>query len=140
METMERDAAYIASQCKFLRKKFGLTQENLAEIAGLTTRTIQEVENGRHVPDMQTLLSISRGVGFDVAMFSKPTPERERRQQEEIDGALRQTILVPTSPIRTANDFFSRNREWHAIMIDSAAVAAKDARADCDDLGMDGRS
>ncbi len=127
MEAMERDAEYIASQCKFLRKMFGLTQENLADAAGLTVRTIQKVESGKHVPDVQTLRSLARGVGFDVAVFTKPTPEQDKRQREEMARALRKTILVPTSPIRKANDFYSRNREWHAVMINSGAVEADDA-------------
>jgi len=63
METMERDAAYIASQCKYIRKMFALTQENLADAAGLTVRTIQKVESGRHTPDVQTLRSLARGIG-----------------------------------------------------------------------------
>ena len=54
METMERDAEYIASQCKYIRKIFSLTQENLADVSGLTVRTIQKVESGRHVPEVQT--------------------------------------------------------------------------------------
>ncbi|WP_299736057.1 helix-turn-helix transcriptional regulator [uncultured Roseobacter sp.] len=33
----------------------GLRQENLAEAAGLTVRTIQNVESGRRVPHVQTL-------------------------------------------------------------------------------------
>ena len=53
METMERDAEYIASQCKYIRKMFSLTQENLADASGLTVRTIQKVESGRHVPEVQ---------------------------------------------------------------------------------------
>ena len=48
METMERDAEYIASQCKYIRKMFSLTQENLADASGLTVRTIQKVESGLH--------------------------------------------------------------------------------------------
>ncbi|MGL4310781.1 MAG: helix-turn-helix domain-containing protein [Paracoccaceae bacterium] len=127
MEIMERDAEYIASQCKFLRKMFGLTQENLADTAGLTVRTIQKVESGKHVPDVQTLRSLARGVGFDVALFTKPTPEQEKRQEEEMARALRKTILVPTSPIKKANDFYSRNREWHAVMINAGAVEADGA-------------
>lgn len=127
METMERDAEYIARQCKYLRKMLGLTQENLADAAGLTVRTIQKVESGRHVPDVQTLRSITRSIRFDMAVFSKPTPEQEKRQEAEMARALRKTILVPTSPIRKANDFYSRNREWHAVMINAGAVEADDA-------------
>jgi transcriptional regulator with XRE-family HTH domain len=129
METMERDTAYIASQCKFLRRVLGLTQENLADAAGLTARTIQKVESGRHSPEVQTLRSIARSVGFDVAVFNKPTPEQEERQLREMERALRQTTLVPTSPIKKANDFYSRNRAWHAIMINAEAVEADDALA-----------
>lgn len=127
MEVMERNAEYIAAQCKYLRKMLGLTQENLADAAGLTVRTIQKVESGRHVPDVQTLRSIARGIGFDVTVFAKPTPEQEKRQQEEIERALKKTALVPTSPIKKANDFYSRNREWHALMINAEAVEADDA-------------
>lgn len=127
METMERDAEYIASQCKFLRKTLGLTQENLADAAGLTVRTVQKVESGKHVPDLQTLRSLARGVGFDVAVFTKPCPEQEQRQHDDMARALRKTILVPTSPIRRANDFYSRNREWHGLLINTGAVEADDA-------------
>lgn len=127
METMERNAEYIANQCKYIRKIFALTQENLADAAGLTVRTIQKVESGRHVPEVQTLRSLARALGFEVAIFSKPTPEQEKRQQEEIERALRKTMLVPTSPIKTPNDFYTRNREWHGLLIDSSAVEVDDA-------------
>nr|WP_284375406.1 helix-turn-helix transcriptional regulator [Sulfitobacter pacificus] len=106
-----------------------LTQENLADAAGLTVRTIQKVESERHSPDVQTLRSIARAIGFDVAVFDKPTPDQEKRQQEEMKRALRQTALVPTSPIRKANDFYSRNKAWHAILINTEAIEADDALA-----------
>jgi transcriptional regulator with XRE-family HTH domain len=124
---MERDAAYIASQCKYIRKMFALTQENLADAAGLTVRTIQKIESGRHVPEVQTLRSLARGLGFDIRVFSKPTPEQEKRQKEEIEHALRKTVLVPTSPIKKSNDFYSRNREWHGLLINADAVEVDDA-------------
>ncbi len=127
METMERDAEYIANQCKYIRKMFSLTQENLADASGLTVRTIQKVESGRHVPEVQTLRSLARGLGFDITVFSKPTPEQEKRQQEEMERALKKTVLVPTSPIRKPNDFYSRNREWHGLLINAGAVEADDA-------------
>jgi hypothetical protein len=47
---------------------FGLTQENLADAAGLTTRTIEKAESGRHRPEEP-----------DAAQ-QKPTPEQEARQ------------------------------------------------------------
>lgn len=127
METMERNAEFIADRCRYIRKMLGWAQENLADAASLTTRTIEKTESGRHTPSVQTLLSIARAVGFDVKVFSKPTPEQEKRLEEELECSLRKTSLVPTSPIRTANDFYSRNREWHAFMSDASAVEVDDA-------------
>ncbi|EEW25098.1 helix-turn-helix domain-containing protein [Rhodobacter ferrooxidans] len=127
METMERDAKYIADQCRYIRKMFGLTQENLADAAGLTVRTIQKVESGRHMPEVQTLRSLARGLGFDMAVFLRPTPEQEKLRQEEMERALRKTALVPTSPIKKPNDFYSRNREWDGILINTSAVEADHA-------------
>jgi len=84
MEVMERDPAYIARQVKFLRKMHRLTQENVADAAGLTTRTIEKIESGRHTPDEQTLRSLARAFKIDIRYFEKPTPEEEARQKAEI--------------------------------------------------------
>lgn len=127
METMDIDAKYIADRSRFIRKTLGWIQENLADAAGLTTRTVEKVESGRHVPNEQTLRSLARALGFDVAVFSKPTPEQEKRLEAELTRSLRKTTLVPTSPIRTANDFVSRNREWHAFVFDTSAIQADDS-------------
>jgi transcriptional regulator with XRE-family HTH domain len=62
------DTAYIAKQLKIARQLFGLTQENVAEMTGLSTRTIEKVESGRHRPDEQTLRSLCRGLGLDATI------------------------------------------------------------------------
>lgn len=127
MQTMEVDPKFIAERCRYIRKMLKWTQENLAEAAGVTTRTIEKVESGRYSPSHQTLLSIARAINFDVNVFHKPTPEQEERLEKELLHSLRKITLVPTSPIKTANDFYSRNREWHGFMSDASAVEADDA-------------
>lgn len=108
MDTMERDPAYIADQLKFMRKMFRWTQENLANAAGLTTRTIEKVESGRHRPDEQTLRSIARAFNIDgIEIFEKPTPEAQARQRAEIERASRKMVMVPSRVIRTAADFLA---------------------------------
>jgi transcriptional regulator with XRE-family HTH domain len=119
METMERDPAYIALQVKFLRKMFQLTQENLAEAADLTTRTIEKVESGRHRPDEQTLRSLARAL--------KPTPEQEARTHAEMQRALREMVLVPTNPIHTAVDFMNAFAQRHAFRFDTSDVDKEEA-------------
>lgn len=41
MDTMERDPLHIAAQVRRIRKVHRLTQDNLADAANLTVRTIQ---------------------------------------------------------------------------------------------------
>jgi len=122
MDTMERDPAYIASQVKFIRKMHRLTQENLADAAGLTTRTIEKIESGRHRPEEQTLLSIARALQIDIRYFEKPTPQEEARQKAEMERALRKMVLVTTTPVRTASDFLAAFDQRHAFRIDTSSV------------------
>jgi transcriptional regulator with XRE-family HTH domain len=127
MDTMTRDPAYIAQQVKFLRKMFGLTQENLAEAAGLTTRTIEKIESGKHRPEEQTLRSLARAFKMDATYFDKPTPEQEARQKEEIKRAIRKTVLVPTDPIHSASDFLTAFGQRHAFRFDTSAAQSDEA-------------
>jgi transcriptional regulator with XRE-family HTH domain len=127
METMDRNPAYIAQQVKFLRKMFKLTQENLADAAGLTTRTIEKIESGRHRPEEQTLRSLARALQLDVKYFEKPTPEQEARQRSEMERAIRKMVLVPTDPIRTASNFMEAFRQRHAFRFDTSVVQDEEA-------------
>ncbi len=114
---MDKDPAFIAQQVKFLRRIHNLTQENLAEAANLSTRTIEKVESGRHVPDEQTLRGIARALGFDAKIFNKPSPEQEAQWQVELDRAGRKTALVPTYPIREARNFLQVFAQRHALRL-----------------------
>jgi transcriptional regulator with XRE-family HTH domain len=127
MQTMERELAFIAQQVKFIRKIYRLTQENLAEAAGLTTRTIEKVESGRHRPEEQTLRSIARAVKIDVRYFDKPTPEQEAQQRADMERALRKIVMVPTNPIRCASDFLAAFAHRHAFRFDTSQVQSDDA-------------
>jgi transcriptional regulator with XRE-family HTH domain len=126
MITMERDPAYIAQQVKFLRKMLRLTQENLADAAGLTTRTIEKIESGKHRPEEQTLRSLARALDIDATYFEKPTPEQEARQRAEIQRAIRKTVLVPTDPIHTASDFLAAFDQRHAFRFDTSTAQDDD--------------
>jgi transcriptional regulator with XRE-family HTH domain len=127
MEIMDRDPQYIADQIRLLRKIVRLTQENLADAANLSTRTIEKAESGRHRPDEQTLRSIARAVGFDVRVFEKPTPEQQARQKAEMERAIRKSLPVPTKPVRTASDFLAAFNQRHAAHIDTSAVEGDEA-------------
>lgn len=127
MDMMERDPLYIAERVKFIRKMHRLTQENLAEAAGLSTRTIEKVESGRHRPDEQTLRSIARATKLDVRYFEKPTPQQEERRMADLLLAQRKTVFAPINPVRTASDFLSTFEHREAFRIDTSAVTDEEA-------------
>lgn len=122
MKTMERDAAYIAKQVKFIRRHLGMTQDNLAEASGLSLRTIEKVESGRHRPEEQTLRSIARVAGVDVAYFDKPDPAEEARLEAQLERALRKTVVTPVTPIRTEKDFLDAFQEPMGFKYDTSSV------------------
>ena len=123
MKPMERDPKYIAEMLRKLREILHFTQENLADAANLSTRTIEKAESGRHRPDEQTLLSIARALGVDVSVFSKPTAEQEAKQKAEVERAIRKMLLVTTHPVRTAGDFLGAFGQRDAFRIDTSVVA-----------------
>lgn len=126
MQTMERDPTYIAKQVKFIRRHLGMTQDNLAEAAGLSLRTIEKIESGRHRPDEQTLRSIARVARVEVSYFDKPDPAEEARLDAQLERALRKTVLTPVSAIRTAKDFLDAFQEVRGLKLDTAAVKESD--------------
>ena len=55
---------FLAKRVKELRKRKGLTQEELAENAGVSLRTIQRIENGETEPTGETLKRISNALNI----------------------------------------------------------------------------
>ncbi len=51
------------------RRKAGLTQTELAELAGTTQVTISEIETGNREPHASTLRKLARALGVEVADF-----------------------------------------------------------------------
>jgi len=123
MLTMERDPEHIAKTICQLRAMLRLTQENLAQAANLSTRTIEKVESGRHKPDEQTLRSIARGFGgISMDAFRKRTPEEEAHMRRTMLDAFRKMVVVTTRPIHTATDFLSAFDQRHAARLDISEV------------------
>lgn len=60
-----------------LREKRGLTQEGLAQEAGVTTGTVSLVERGRSNPAWGTVKAIANGLNVSVAELAKQTAALE---------------------------------------------------------------
>ena len=60
---------YIGGQVKTLRKQAGLTQAELGEKIGRTAEAISNVETGKSLPSLDTLISVSEALGVPLTDF-----------------------------------------------------------------------
>ena len=81
----------VGARVKQLRKARRLTQEQLAERAGLSYKFIGEVERGRGNPTLTTLAAMSDALGIGLVDLLGIDPERPRlspRQVTQVREAL----------------------------------------------------
>lgn len=57
----------LGKRIKEIRKRRGLTQEKLAELAGIETPSMSNIENGKNYPNHETLEKLS--VALDVSPY-----------------------------------------------------------------------
>ncbi len=53
------------------RKDLSLTQEDLAEMAGVTSKTLYMLEHGKGNPSIDTLLKIMNVLGLEISVSVK---------------------------------------------------------------------
>jgi transcriptional regulator with XRE-family HTH domain len=90
---------------KLYRELRQWSQEQLGEISGLSTRTIQRVEGGKP-SDLDTRRALARAFEFeDIDAFSKPyvipTEEELKAAKEKFD---KENITLPALPISTGKE------------------------------------
>lgn len=63
-----------------LREARGWVQEQLADVAGVSTATISRIEAGLREPGWGTVVKLARALGVSVAAFDEPEPPRRRKK------------------------------------------------------------
>ena len=82
------DQLKIGRFIKSLRQEKGLTQEQLAEVLGVTNRSVSRWENGNNLPDLSVLLELAKYFEVDVGDIL----DGERRQ-DNMDKKTEETLL-----------------------------------------------
>ena len=59
---MDNLKSLLGKRIKEIRKKRGLTQEKLAECAGIETPSLSNIENGKNYPNHETLEKLSKAL------------------------------------------------------------------------------
>src|SRR5438270_12599996 len=74
-----------------LRQARGLTQEKLAELAGLHRRAIVKLERSERGGHWESVLALAKALGVDVTEFQKPAagakPQPRGRPKKPAGGA-----------------------------------------------------
>ncbi|HRN54976.1 MAG TPA: helix-turn-helix transcriptional regulator [Agriterribacter sp.] len=65
----------ISKKIALIRKEKGLTQEELAESANVTVRTIQRIESGESIPRAFTIKALARALGSDFEDLANEVPD-----------------------------------------------------------------
>jgi y4mF family transcriptional regulator len=63
----------IGKQIQERRKQINLRQEDLAEMSGVTARTIYNIEEGKANPSYKTLHQLCEVLGFEIGINIKKT-------------------------------------------------------------------
>jgi transcriptional regulator with XRE-family HTH domain len=100
---MERSTITLAD-IKKLRLERHWSQEQLAEMSGLSTRTIQRIESGQNA-DFETLKSLASVFEINLSSLNKKDEEEqlriEEKRNEDIKGLYKFIVLAIFSLILT---------------------------------------
>ena len=78
------DKAYIADKIRVARKKAGLTQIELANALGVTSKQLSRIEVGTYVPSLQSFLKMVEVLNLDLKDFGIETSENKNPVRDEI--------------------------------------------------------
>jgi DNA-binding XRE family transcriptional regulator len=78
MGRLDQPQPAVGAAIRQLRDKRGVTQEDLAHDAGVTTGTLSLIERGKSNPAWGTVKSIAAALGVTVAEVAKLAEKHER--------------------------------------------------------------
>ncbi|CAI1543573.1 anaerobic benzoate catabolism transcriptional regulator [Serratia quinivorans] len=87
-----------------LRLEKGWSQEQLATIAGLSTRTVQRIENGEQA-SLETLTAIAAAMGLQIGDLYKPAQQDNSDNNNQAEQAIRRQVEAETKLLSMAVRF-----------------------------------
>lgn len=87
-----------------LRLDKGWSQEQLATIAGLSTRTVQRIENGEQA-SLETLTAIASAMGLQIGDLYQPAQQDSSDNNNQAEQAIRRQVEAETKLLSMAVRF-----------------------------------
>ncbi|MBI5182593.1 MAG: helix-turn-helix transcriptional regulator [Nitrospirae bacterium] len=78
---IENDSAAIAERIRSIRKRLGLSQEQLGEIAGVTYQQIQKYEKGKDRISANRLKKIAEAINIPINYFFEEIPAKVKERE-----------------------------------------------------------
>ncbi|NUL46099.1 helix-turn-helix transcriptional regulator [Cellulosimicrobium funkei] len=62
----ETDEAVIGRTLRMARKTAGITQEELADLVGISDRTVRHIEKGSPAPSIGSVVAVANALGLSI--------------------------------------------------------------------------
>ena len=111
------DQKKIGSFLKELRKEKGITQEQFAELLGVSGRTVSRWETGSNMPDISLLVSIAEY--FDISI---PEIINGERKSENMNEEVREVAETLADYANTEKETIIKNIRRHSMLGTGALV------------------
>lgn len=117
MEPMENIRIVLAENIKALRKKRGkISQDALAERAGLSIGMIKQVELGNRWPSPATTEAIAKGLGVTISeLFESQTKETPKEMILPLSSIIKKVLAVPDDIYEMAQGFKHDDEVWENV-------------------------
>ena len=99
----------LAGNIKKYRKKFEYSQEKLAEKAGLSAQTLNDIEGCRRWISARTMTNLAKALNIDE--YQLLIPENIETEQDTSKSSLRSLISLQDNIINTINIQFDKAKD-----------------------------
>jgi len=99
----------LAGNIKKYRKKFEYSQEKLAEKAGLSAQTLNDIEGCRRWLSAKTMTKLAKALNIDE--YQLLIPENIETEQDTSKSSLRSLISLQNNIINTINIQFDKAKD-----------------------------
>ena len=115
----EKIGKFIA-QC---RKEKNMTQQDLSEKLGVSSKTISNWENGRNMPDLSLFKPLCEELDINLNDFLSGEKVKETEYQKKLEENIINTINFSNNKLRNENNFIGLILITFGVLISITAIA-----------------
>jgi transcriptional regulator with XRE-family HTH domain len=108
------DILKLMNEVRLLRRRTGVSQRRLAQLAGTSQPTIAAYETGKKTPSLRTLRRLARAVGLEARTVFVPPMTREDRRSLALHEAIAERLTkAPREVVGRARRTLALTRKRH---------------------------